>query len=83
MDDSKSPISAVHETAFKYNMSATFEVIDEQGPPHLRTFVTECRVGDQFKTMGEGNGKKVSTFLSGNFPLQVSSNKVQPNKFSF
>lgn len=63
MDDSKSPISAVHETAFKYNLSATFEVIDERGPPHLRTFVTECRVGDQFKTIGEGNGKKVRILL--------------------
>lgn len=66
-DDSKSPISAVHETAFKYNLSATFEVIDERGPPHLRTFITECRVGDQFKTIGEGNGKKVSYFLGRKF----------------
>lgn len=60
-DDSKSPISVVHEKAFRLNLPATFEVIDERGPPHLRTFVTECRVGDQFYTVGEGNGKKVSS----------------------
>lgn len=37
-----------------------FDVISEKGPPHMRTFVTKCSVGDSFETMGEGNGKKVS-----------------------
>ncbi|XP_065226567.1 double-stranded RNA-binding protein Staufen homolog [Planococcus citri] len=59
-DEAKSPISAVHEKAFRHNLQATFEVVDEKGPPHMRTFVTECRVGDKFKTVGEGNGKKIS-----------------------
>ncbi|XP_039301223.1 double-stranded RNA-binding protein Staufen homolog isoform X2 [Nilaparvata lugens] len=58
--DLKSPISLVHELALKRNLSVTFQVIDERGPPHMRTFVTRCQVADSFVTTGEGNGKKVS-----------------------
>lgn len=58
-DSSKSPISTVHERAFRHNLQATFEVVEERGPPHMKTFITECRVGEQFRTEGEGNGKKV------------------------
>ena len=36
------------------------QVVRETGPPHMRTFVTKCVVGD-IVTEGEGNGKKVST----------------------
>lgn len=35
------------------------QVIRESGPPHMRTFITKCTVGD-FVTTGEGNGKKAS-----------------------
>ncbi|XP_063219361.1 double-stranded RNA-binding protein Staufen homolog 2 [Bacillus rossius redtenbacheri] len=55
----KSPISLVHEIALKRNLPVTFEVISEKGPPHMRTFITKCSVGDKMTT-GEGNGKKVS-----------------------
>lgn len=58
--DLKSPISLVHELALKRNLSVTFQVIDEKGPPHMRTFVTRCQVADSFVTTGEGNGKKIS-----------------------
>ena len=34
-------------------------MVRETGPPHMRTFVTKCVVGD-IVTEGEGNGKKVS-----------------------
>merc|ERR1719342_1328815 len=34
-------------------------VVRETGPPHMRTFITKCVVGD-LVTEGEGNGKKVS-----------------------
>ncbi|XP_046673659.1 double-stranded RNA-binding protein Staufen homolog 2-like isoform X3 [Homalodisca vitripennis] len=56
----KSPISLVHELALKRNLTVLFDVISEKGPPHMRTFVTRCCVGDNFETMGEGNGKKIS-----------------------
>lgn len=36
-----------------------FEVLSEKGPPHMKVFVTQCRVGD-FEAQGEGNGKKIS-----------------------
>ncbi|XP_075233577.1 double-stranded RNA-binding protein Staufen isoform X2 [Lycorma delicatula] len=58
--DLKSPISLVHEVALKRNLTVSFEVVNEKGPPHMRTFVTRCRVGDSFETTGEGNGKKIS-----------------------
>lgn len=54
----KSPISQVHEMALKRNLAVTFEVIKERGPPHMRTFLTCCKVGD-IVTEGEGNSKKV------------------------
>lgn len=56
--DLKSPISLVHEIALKRNLPVNFEVVSEKGPPHMRTFVTKCTVGDKVTT-GEGNGKKV------------------------
>ncbi len=58
-DDLKSPISLVHESALKRNLTVSFEVLRESGPPHMRTFVTKCSVGEDFQTEGEGNGKKV------------------------
>ncbi|XP_054717889.1 double-stranded RNA-binding protein Staufen homolog 2-like isoform X2 [Uloborus diversus] len=58
-DDLKSPISLVHEIALKRSLAVNFEVTRESGPPHMRTFVTRCSVGD-ISTDGEGNGKKVS-----------------------
>merc|ERR1719300_1591588 len=58
-DELKSPISLVHEIALKRNLQVYFEVVREAGPPHMRTFITKCIVGD-FLTEGEGNGKKVS-----------------------
>ncbi|KAJ9592174.1 hypothetical protein L9F63_001290, partial [Diploptera punctata] len=57
--DLKSPISLVHEIALKRNLPVNFEVVSEKGPPHMRTFVTKCTVGDKVTT-GEGNGKKAA-----------------------
>lgn len=38
-------------------MSLLFQVTKESGPPHMRTFVTRCRVGE-FATEGEGKAVK-------------------------
>ncbi|KAG5862999.1 hypothetical protein JTB14_000689 [Gonioctena quinquepunctata] len=57
--DLKSPISLVYEIALKRNLNVTFEVLSEKGPPHMKVFVTQCRVGN-FLAEGEGNGKKIS-----------------------
>ena len=43
-------------------MQVYFEVVREAGPPHMRTFLTKCIVGD-FLTEGEGNGKKVGDII--------------------
>lgn len=57
--DLKSPISLVHEIALKRNLNVAFEVLSEKGPPHMKTFVTQCKVGEM-TAEGEGNGKKIS-----------------------
>ncbi|CAG0878827.1 unnamed protein product [Darwinula stevensoni] len=57
--DLKSPISLVHEVALKQNLSVRFEVVQESGPPHMKTFITQCIVG-QDVTQGDGHGKKLS-----------------------
>lgn len=62
----KSPISLVHEIALKRSMTVLFQVVSEKGPPHMRTFVTKCAVGELSAT-GEGNGKKVRKMTTSNF----------------
>ena len=58
----KSPVSLVHETALKRGLSVSFDVVSENGRPHIRVFMTKCTVGDKV-TLGEGSSKKVFTFL--------------------
>ncbi|XP_055838752.1 maternal effect protein staufen [Episyrphus balteatus] len=55
----KSPISLVHEIAIKHNLGVAFKVLREEGPAHMKSFITICEVGD-IVTEGDGNGKKVS-----------------------
>lgn len=57
--DIKSPVSLVHELALKKDLSVTFSVKSEKGPPHMRVFITTCTVGE-LEAEGEGNGKKIS-----------------------
>lgn len=58
-DELKSPVSLVHELALKRGLSVVFQVVQESGPPHMRTFRTRCTVGE-LSAEGEGNGKKAS-----------------------
>eukprot|EP00918_Siedleckia_nematoides_P062235 GHVU01135745.1.p1 GENE.GHVU01135745.1~~GHVU01135745.1.p1 ORF type:complete len:804 (+),score=103.17 GHVU01135745.1:117-2414(+) len=58
-DALKSEISLVHEIALKRNMTVSFDISRESGPPHMRTFVTACVCGE-YQTTGEGNSKKLS-----------------------
>lgn len=44
--DIKSPISLIHEIVLKRGGSIEFHVLSEKGPPHMKTFVTQCVVGD-------------------------------------
>ncbi|XP_046811378.1 maternal effect protein staufen isoform X3 [Lucilia cuprina] len=57
--DNKSPISLVFEIGIKRNLPVDFKVLREEGPAHMRTFITACIVGDII-TEGEGTGKKIS-----------------------
>ncbi|XP_064597093.1 double-stranded RNA-binding protein Staufen homolog isoform X2 [Liolophura sinensis] len=58
-DNLKSEISLVHEIALKRNLEVVFQVTRESGPPHMKVFVTQCRVGD-YTTEAQGNSKKLS-----------------------
>ncbi|KAJ8272650.1 hypothetical protein GJAV_G00091790 [Gymnothorax javanicus] len=58
-DASKSEISLVYEIALKRNMPVNFEVLKENGPPHMKSFLTRVTVGE-FTAEGEGNSKKLS-----------------------
>ncbi|XP_076274178.1 maternal effect protein staufen-like [Rhynchophorus ferrugineus] len=55
----KSPISIVYEAAQKRNLAVNFEIIDEFGPAHKKTFTTKCVVGD-LEVTGSGKSKKES-----------------------
>nr|CAG4652119.1 EOG090X0C5Y [Triops cancriformis] len=57
--ENKSRISLLYEVALKRGLTLDFKVVSETGPPHLRTFVTQCTLGE-FMTEGEGSGKKLS-----------------------
>ncbi|XP_050549104.1 double-stranded RNA-binding protein Staufen homolog 2 isoform X1 [Daktulosphaira vitifoliae] len=57
--DSKSVISQVYEVALKMKLPIKFEVLKEDGLPHMKTYVTKCSVGS-YNATGEGNGKKIS-----------------------
>ncbi|XP_077866790.1 double-stranded RNA-binding protein Staufen homolog 2-like [Saccoglossus kowalevskii] len=58
-DESKSEISQCYESAHRRNLPISFEVINESGPPHMKTFITRCTIGE-YSAEAEGNGKKVS-----------------------
>lgn len=40
-----------------------FEVLKEDGLPHMKTYITKCTVGT-YNATGEGNGKKVIFLFS-------------------
>lgn len=56
--DSKSVISQVYEVALKMKLPIKFEVLKEDGLPHMKNYITKCTVGT-YNATGEGNGKKV------------------------
>lgn len=59
----KSEISQVFEIALKRNLAVSFEVLKEDGPPHMKSFVVHVTVG-QFTGEGEGKSKKIAKKLA-------------------
>ncbi|CAG7710003.1 unnamed protein product [Allacma fusca] len=53
----KSPISIVHEMALKRGLKVSFDIVGEQGPPHMKVFTIKCSVG-ALETNGEGSTKQ-------------------------
>ncbi|XP_076282805.1 double-stranded RNA-binding protein Staufen [Lasioglossum baleicum] len=72
----KSPVSLVHERALKRSLPVSFEVVSEIGKPHIRTFKTQCTIGDKV-TFGEGPSKKVSKRHAAEFMLE-ELNRLPP-----
>ncbi|XP_061731195.1 double-stranded RNA-binding protein Staufen homolog 1 isoform X2 [Nerophis ophidion] len=59
----KSEISQVFEIALKRNLAVNFEVLKEDGPPHLKSFVVRVTAGE-FSGEGEGKSKKIAKKLA-------------------
>ncbi|XP_037106734.1 double-stranded RNA-binding protein Staufen homolog 1 [Syngnathus acus] len=59
----KSEISQVFEIALKRNLPVNFEVLKEEGPPHIKSFVVRVTVGE-FSGEGEGKSKKIAKKLA-------------------
>ncbi|XP_060898958.1 double-stranded RNA-binding protein Staufen homolog 1 isoform X2 [Labrus mixtus] len=59
----KSEISQVFEIALKRNLPVNFEVLKEEGPPHMKSFVVCVTVGE-FTGEGEGKSKKIAKKLA-------------------
>ncbi|XP_061583264.1 double-stranded RNA-binding protein Staufen homolog 1 isoform X2 [Cololabis saira] len=59
----KSEISQVFEIALKRNLPVNFEVLKEEGPPHMKSFVVRVTVGE-FRGEGEGKSKKIAKKLA-------------------
>lgn len=57
--DHKSPISLVFEFGLRHNLPVNFQIVRENGPAHMRKFITACFVGS-IVAEGEGTGKKLS-----------------------
>uniref|UniRef100_A0A3Q2DTF3 Double-stranded RNA-binding protein Staufen homolog 1 n=1 Tax=Cyprinodon variegatus TaxID=28743 RepID=A0A3Q2DTF3_CYPVA len=59
----KSEISQVFEIALKRNLPVNFEILKEEGPPHMKNFVVRVTVGEFFGE-GEGKSKKIAKKLA-------------------
>uniref|UniRef100_A0A3B3VPE0 Staufen double-stranded RNA binding protein 1 n=1 Tax=Poecilia latipinna TaxID=48699 RepID=A0A3B3VPE0_9TELE len=59
----KSEISQVFEIALKRNLPVNFEILKEEGPPHMKSFVVRVVVGE-FVGEGEGKSKKIAKKLA-------------------
>ncbi|XP_037535271.1 double-stranded RNA-binding protein Staufen homolog 1 [Nematolebias whitei] len=59
----KSEISQVFEISLKQNLPVNFEVLKEDGPPHMKSFVVRVSVGE-FMGEGEGKSKKIAKKLA-------------------
>ncbi|XP_057377966.1 double-stranded RNA-binding protein Staufen homolog 2-like isoform X2 [Daphnia carinata] len=75
--DLKSPVSLAHELALKLNQTVEFTVLNESGPPHMRNFVVQCKLGE-VTTQGEGNCKKIAKRKAAELMLDALK-KVHPN----
>ncbi|KAJ8949822.1 hypothetical protein NQ318_000520, partial [Aromia moschata] len=67
----KSPISLVYEAANLRNIDVEFDIIKEEGPPHKKIFVTQCRLANLITT---GQGKSKKGIQKGCSPQHVGQN---------
>ncbi|XP_056461435.1 double-stranded RNA-binding protein Staufen homolog 1-like isoform X1 [Gadus chalcogrammus] len=65
----KSEISQVFEIALKRNLPVNFEVLQEAGPPHMKSFAVRVVVGE-FAGEGEGKSKKIAKKLAAAMVLE-------------
>jgi len=56
---SSSFVSDLHELANRHHLDIGFVTLDESGPPHVKVFRINCKVGDK-EVIGQGVGKRAA-----------------------
>lgn len=56
----QNPKSALQEWMQKEHITPSYELLEMQGPPHERVFITQVKAGDKVLAQGEGRSKKES-----------------------
>lgn len=56
----QNPKSALQEWMQKERITPSYELLEMQGPPHERVFITQVKAGDRILAQGEGRSKKES-----------------------
>ncbi len=62
--------SALQERLARSGRTVSYEVVDEDGPPHARRFEVEARVGDEVLGAGIGRSKKAAEQLAAERALE-------------
>lgn len=64
------------EVQKKVNQKIAYEIIDEKGPDHSKTFITQVKVEDKVMGVGEGKSKKESEQNAARVALKRVSNML-------
>ncbi|XP_066929714.1 double-stranded RNA-binding protein Staufen homolog 2-like [Clytia hemisphaerica] len=72
-------VSKLHELANKHHMEIDFKLMNESGPPHVRVFHINCKVGDH-QIIGQGIGKKSAKNDAAQKMLQILKELPEPEK---
>lgn len=79
----ENPKSALQERMQEQGITPTYRLIETQGPPHDRTFITEVVAGDKGMARGIGRTKKESESKAAELALKILAGTVEPEDLEF